>query len=347
MAKTIPDVKVGNYIISENHPVLVIAEVGINHNGELKKAKEMVKVASECGAHVIKFQTHITDKEMIKSDITPGEISDEKLYDIIERCELTDEEEKEVKEYADECGILFLSTPFSKEAVDRLEKLNIPAYKTGSGELTNLPLIEYITNKGKPMLVSTGMSTMEEIRETVNLIKRYGTPLILMQCTSTYPTKYEDVNLGAIEKLKIEFEVNIGLSDHSIGIYTALGAIALGACIVEKHFTLDRNWPGPDQALSIEPQELRELVKGAKAIKQAMGSNKEIIEAEKPVINFARECVVAIKDIKAEDTLSIDNIWVKRPGNGEIPAKNLYKVLGKKVKVDIGYDEQLRWGYIE
>ena len=335
-------IRIGDYFIGDGHPPFVIAEVGINHNGDVNLAKLMVTTAKAAGAHCIKFQTHITRKEMIHTDMTPGKISAEPLWNIIERCELTEAEEREIKWLCDESGILFLSTPFSREAADRLELLDVPAYKVGSGEITNLPLIEHIAKKGKPMIVSTGMTELDEIAETVELIHNYGVPLILLQCTSTYPTAYKDVKLGAIPLLRQRFGVPVGLSDHSIGIYTALGAVAKGACVLEKHFTISRSWPGPDQGLSIEPHELRELVQGAEAIYQALGADKVILEQERPVINFARASVVVVKPIAAGERLTEDNIWVKRPADGEIPAKDFNKVIGRTAKVAMVPDHQLK-----
>ena len=340
-------IRIGNHLVGDGQPPMIVAEVGINHNGDVNLAKLMVKTAKAAGAHCIKFQTHITAKEMIPTTMTPGRISAEPLWNIIQRCELTEDDEREVKWLCDEAGILFLSTPFSREAADRLEALGVPAYKIGSGEITNLPLITHVAKKGKPMIVSTGMTEMAEIAETVELIQSYGVPLILLQCTSTYPTAYKDVKLGAIPLLQQRFGVPVGLSDHSMGIYTALGAVAKGACMLEKHFTISRSWPGPDQGLSIEPQELRDLVQGAEAIYQALGADKAIIEQERPVIGFARASVVVVKPIKAGERLTEDNIWVKRPADGEIPAKDFQKVVGKVAKVAMAPDHQLKLSDIQ
>jgi N-acetylneuraminate synthase len=193
------------------------------------------------------------------------------------------------------------------------------------------------------MIVSTGMSAMEEVAATVELINSYGVPLILLQCTSTYPTAYRDVKLGAIALLRDRFGVPVGLSDHSIGIYTALGAVAKGACLLEKHFTISRQWPGPDQNLSIEPHELKELVRGADAIYQALGAEKAILAQERPVLAFARASVVVVKPVAAGEALTTGNVWVKRPADGEIPAKEYDKVLGKVAKVAMATDHQVRW----
>lgn len=339
-------VRIGDYEIGDGRPPFVIAEVGINHNGDVNLAKQMVRAAKDAGAHCIKFQTHLTSKEMIHTPMTPGAISKEPLWDIIRRCELTSEEEREVKRLCDESGILFLSTPFSREAADRLEALGVPAYKIGSGEITNLPLIEHVAKKGMPMIVSTGMTELEEIAETVDLIERYDVPLMLMQCTSTYPTAYADVKLGAIQVLRKRFGLPVGLSDHSLGIYTALGAVAKGACVLEKHFTTSRRLPGPDQGLSLEPHELKELVKGADAVHQALGSDKTILSDERPVLGFARASVVAIKPVAAGERLTEDNVWVKRPADGDIPAREYKKLLGRVAKVSMQPDHQIKWSEV-
>ena len=343
----VQSMRIGGREVGEGHPPFVIAEVGINHNGDVNLARQMVHAAKEAGAHCIKFQTHITAKEMIHTQMTPGSISKEPLWNIIERCELTAAEERAVKQLCDEVGILFLSTPFSREAADRLDELGISAYKIGSGEITNLPLIEHVARKGLPMIVSTGMTQLDEIAETVHLIERYDVPLILLQCTSTYPTAYADVKLGAIRVLRERFGLPVGLSDHSIGIYTALGAVAKGACVLEKHFTISRQLPGPDQGLSLEPGELRELVKGADAIYQALGSEKIILGKERPVMGFARASVVVIKPVTAGDRLTDDNLWVKRPADGEIPAREYKKLLGRVAKVSMQPDHQIKWSEIE
>lgn len=337
---------IGGRNVGEGQPPFVIAEVGINHNGDVSLAKQMVYAAKEAGAHCIKFQTHLTGKEMIHTQMTPGSISKEPLWDIITRCELTAAEERGVKQLCDKVGILFLSTPFSREAADQLEELGIPAYKIGSGEITNLPLIEHVAKKGKPMIVSTGMTELEEIAETVNLIERYDVPLILLQCTSTYPTAYADVKLGAIQVLREQFGLPVGLSDHSVGIYTSLGAVAKGACVLEKHFTTSRQLPGPDQGLSLEPGELQELVKGADAIYQALGSEKAILGKERPVLGFARASVVVIKPVAAGDRFTDDNLWVKRPADGEIPARDYKKLLGRVAKIAMQPDHQIKWSEV-
>jgi sialic acid synthase SpsE len=328
--------------VSSNDPPLVIAEVGINHEGDVNKALQLVDAAVAVGTECIKFQCHITEAEMIPTDMKPGKISDEKLWDIIKRCELTEEEEARVKAYCEEKGILYLCTPFSREAADRLYDMEVSAFKIGSGECNNTPLLSHIAKMGKPMLLSTGMNDLASIKASVEAIRKRDCPVMLMHCTSMYPTPYDKVRLGAIEQLRQEFQVPVGISDHSIGIYTCLGAVALGACALEKHFTLSRKWPGPDVPLSIEPHELSELVKGAGAVYAAMGGEKTVLPDEKPVIDFAYASVVSIAPITAGERFTIENIWVKRPGTGSLSAAGFERVLGKIASVDISPNTQIR-----
>lgn len=330
------------FTISDKNEPFIIAEAGINHDGEFKKAIELVDLAINSGASAIKFQTHITDKEMIPTDMKPGNISEESLWDIIDRCVLDNEQERSLFDYAKEKGILFFSTPFSREGADRLNELGVELYKIGSGECNNLPLLNHVANFKKPMILSTGMNDISSIKASVETILNHGVPLALLHCTSIYPAPPETMRLGAITHLKDEFpDLEIGLSDHSLGISVALGSVAVGANIVEKHFTKSRQWPGPDNPFSIEPNELKNLVDWSKEIWKARGGKKDILDDEKPVIDFAYACVVAIKDINKGEALSLDNIWVKRPGTGEIFAKDFEDVLGKVATVDISENTQL------
>ena len=328
--------------ISDKNEPFIIAEAGINHDGEFEKAIELVDLAIDSGASAIKFQTHITDKEMIPTDMKPGNISEESLWDIIDRCVLDNEQERSLFDYAKEKGILFFSTPFSREGADRLNELGVELYKIGSGECNNLPLLNHVANFKKPMILSTGMNDISSIKASVETILNHGVPLALLHCTSIYPAPPETMRLGAVTHLKDEFpDLEIGLSDHSLGISIALGSVAVGANIVEKHFTKSRQWPGPDNPFSIEPNELKNLVDWSKEIWKARGGKKDILDDEKPVIDFAYACVVAIKDINKGEALSLDNIWVKRPGTGEIFAKDFEDVLGKVATIDISENTQL------
>jgi len=333
--------KLGSRGIGEAEPPLVIAEVGINHEGDVEKAIQLVDAAAAAGAECVKFQCHITEAEMIPTDMKPGQISDERLWDIIKRCELTETEERRVKAHCEAKGLIYLCTPFSREAADRLDQMDVVGFKIGSGECNHLPLLDHIARMGRPMILSTGMNDMTSIRASVDTVRKHDCPLMLMHCTSTYPSEYRHVRLGAIAELREAFGLPVGSSDHSIGIYTALGAVALGAVALEKHYTISRSWPGPDVPLSIEPQELAELVKGSRAIWEARGGRKGILTEEQPVIDFAYATVVSTKAISKGETLSKHNVWAKRPGTGPIHAKDIETVFGRKAARDIAADAHI------
>ena len=330
---------IGNRTIGDDQPPLVLVEVGINHEGSLDKALQLVDAAAGAGAEVVKFQCHITEQEMVPTDMTPGAISTEKLWDIIKRCELTAGEERKVQDYCAGKGVMYLSTPFSREAADRLDEMGVPAFKIGSGECNNIPLLEHIAAKGKPMILSTGMNDLASVQRSVDAIGAFGVPLALMHCTSMYPTPYENVRLGAVTQLREKFPgTPIGLSDHSLNIWTCLGAVSLGASLLEKHFTISRQWPGPDTGISIEPRELHDLIQGARAIWQARGGLKTRLQEEQPVIDFAYATVVTIAAVKKGQSFGYDNVWVKRPGTGKILAAELRDVIGRKALRDIPAD---------
>ena len=335
-------VRIGERWVGAGEPAYIVAEAGSNHNGSFEQALRLIDAAADARADAVKFQQFKAAKLYPKSAGASDYLNTSRsIYDIIHDMETPDDWVPELAGHCRRRGLAFLSSPFDEESADLLDPW-VPAFKVASYEMTHAPLLRHIARKGKPMIVSTGMTEMAEIAETVELIQSYGVPLILLQCTSTYPTAYKDVKLGAIPLLQQRFGVPVGLSDHSMGIYTALGAVAKGACMLEKHFTISRSWPGPDQGLSIEPQELRDLVQGAEAIYQALGADKTIIEQERPVIGFARASVVVVKPIKAGERLTEDNIWVKRPADGEIPAKDYQKVVGKVANVAMAPDHQLK-----
>ncbi|MBI5049679.1 MAG: N-acetylneuraminate synthase family protein [Nitrospirae bacterium] len=325
-------------------PALIIAEAGINHDGDIKRAHELIDAAADAGADVIKFQTHLAEKEMLNiSD--KAVYLDESLFTLIRRMELTVDQHFELKKHAFKRGLIFLSTPFSKEAVDILEKVGVDAYKAGSGELTNLPFLEYIASKGKPLIISTGMSSIDEVGKTAGILTGKGVPLMIMQCTSQYPTEYKNVFLKTIREYTDKFHVPVGFSDHSRGNYMAFAAVALGACAVEKHFTVSRKWPGPDQSSSIEPDELADLVKGVRAIEEGLKGSKTVTEGEKELQKLFRESVVSLKNIPKGTVITSDMVWVKRPGYG-IPANELEKVIGKKAISDINANQVITWDNI-
>lgn len=327
--------------IGDAQPPFVIAEVGINHEGDVGKALLLVDAARAAGADCVKFQCHITEAEMIPTDMTPGNISKDRLWNIIKRCELTAEEERRVQARCAEAGILYLSTPFSREASDRLDEMGVPAFKIGSGECNSLPLIDHIARKGKPIILSTGMNDLDSVARSIETIAAQGCPLMLMHCTSMYPTPYDKVRLGAITELRERFGLPVGLSDHSLGIYTCMAAVALGACALEKHFTISRQWPGPDVPMSIEPHELAELVRGSRAVFEARGGRKTILPEEQPVIDFAYASVVTIRPVARGERFSLVNTWVKRPGTGPLHARELHRVLGRAARRDLPVNHQV------
>jgi N-acetylneuraminate synthase len=340
------EVKIGDRLVGEAHPPLVIAEVGINHEGDVNKALQCVDAAVAAGAECIKFQCHITEAEMIPTDMTPGDISSEKLWDIIERCELTADEERRVQNYCAEKDILYLSTPFSREAADRLQAMDVPAFKIGSGECNNLPLVDHIGRFGKPVILSTGMNDPQTIAPSVEILRSHSCPMVLMHCTSLYPTPFAKVRLQAISELRDLFGVPVGFSDHSPGIHCSVASVALGACVIEKHFTISREWPGPDNPISIEPDELASLVSHANDVFLARGGSKTVLSEEQPVIDFAFASVVTIRPVSAGEEFSADNLWVKRPGTGGFHAREYQKLIGRVASRDIPADTALAPGDI-
>ncbi|NLK52773.1 MAG: polyhydroxyalkanoate biosynthesis repressor PhaR [Syntrophomonadaceae bacterium] len=325
---------------------LVIAEIGINHEGNLNKAFKMVNDAADCGCECVKIQTHIIEDEMVPNDVVPGNAK-ESIWKIMERCALSEKEERLVKEHVESKGMIFLSTPFSRAAAKRLERMRVKAYKIGSGDCNNYPLIDYVASFGKPVILSTGMNDISSIAIAVDILRKRKTPYALMHCTSIYPTPYNKVRLGAILELKKTFsDAVVGLSDHSLSNYPCLGAVALGASILARHFTSDKSWPGPDIEISMDPPALKDLITGSRIIFEASGGSKEILPEEKPTIDFAYACVVSIKDIKAGDKFSEDNIWVKRPGTGEIKAEHFNGLIGRTAYCDIPKDKQIKWRHI-
>ncbi len=334
--------RLGNRPVGPEFPPLVVAEIGINHEGSFEKAVKMVDDAHQAGCECVKFQSHVIADEMIPNDVVPGN-ADTSIWEIMERCALTEDEEFRLKEYVERKNMIFLSTPFSRSAVDRLHGMDVVAFKIGSGECNNYPLVKHIAGFGKPIILSTGMNDLESIRIAVHILREADIGFALLHCTSMYPTPYDKVRLGALTELSHTFPgVPVGLSDHSVGNYTCFAAVALGASILEKHFTSDKSWPGPDIPISIDPSELRELVHGSKVIHEAGGGSKDILPEEEPTIRFAHACVVSIRNIKKGDAFSMDNIWVKRPGTGEIKASHFETLLGRVATKDIGADVQIK-----
>jgi sialic acid synthase SpsE len=332
---------IGGREVGPGRPCFIIAEAGINHNGDVRVAAELVEAAAEAGADAIKFQTHLPEHEMLRDGATASYVG-ESLFDLLTRTALSPQAHYTLRDLAARKGIVFLSTPFSREAADFLDGLDLPVFKTGSGELTNLPLQQHIARKGKPMIISTGMSTPDEIDGTVSAVRDAGAAFALMHCTSTYPTPFEHVQLGYIDSLRRRYGVPVGLSDHTLGNYMAFAATALGANLFEKHFTVSRSLPGPDQQGSMEPAELQDLVRGVRAIEKALGATKQIQPGEQDVRNMALHSVVSVRDIPAGSTIGVADVWPKRPGTG-IPAGRLNEVVGRVAKREIAIGRLVAW----
>lgn len=335
------NIKIGNITISKNTDPLIIPEIGINHNGNLSIAKAMVDSAYRAGAKIIKNQTHIAREEMVDAakSIIPSN-ANKSIYEIIKECSLNEYDESELKKYVEDKGMVYLSTPFSKKAVDRLEKLGVTAYKIGSGEMNNHPLIEYVLQTGKPIIISTGMNDFSSIDQTISIVKTTNTPFALLHTTSVYPTLPYMVRLNVMQEMMRYYENTlIGLSDHTKNNNSSIAAMALGAKIIERHFTDNYYRVGPDIPCSMDENQLRELIQASKEIPYMFCGNKELLEDEKQTSEFAFASVVSIKKISAEEKISFDNVGTKRPGVGQIPAKDVYKILGKKAKKDINEGE--------
>lgn len=342
-----PMIRIGDRGVSPQDPPLVIAEIGINHEGEYDKAIRMVDDAAAAGCECVKFQSHVVDSEMIPNDVVPGNAT-ESIWKMMVRCALSEDEERSLKKYVESKGLLYLCTPFSLAAAERLQAMGLCAYKIGSGECNNYPLIKRIAAYGKPVILSTGMNDLSSIAPAADILRAARAPFALLHCTSIYPTPYDKVRLGAMRLLAERFpDAVLGLSDHSLGNYTCLAAVALGASILEKHFTSDKTWPGADVPISIDPRELKELIEGSRAIYQALGGVKDILPEEQPTIDFAYACVVATRNIAAGEKLTGDNVWVKRPGTGPIRAVDYEKILGRTAARPIPINAQLDWPDVE
>jgi sialic acid synthase SpsE len=342
-------VQIENRKIGLNYPPLVIVEIGINHEGSLKTAFEMVDAAWKSGAEVVKHQTHVVEDEMSKAakKVIPGNAS-VSIYEIMERCALNEEDEIKLKNYVESKGMIFVSTPFSRAAANRLERMDVSSYKIGSGECNNYPLIEHIASFGKPMIVSTGMNDINQVRVTVEILEKYKVPYALLHTTNLYPTPVHLVRLGAMQELEKEFpNAIIGLSDHTTSNRACFAATALGACILERHFTDKMERTGPDIINSMDPIALKELIIGSEEIALMRGGIKEAAKEEQVTIDFAFATVVTTKPIKKGEIFTKENIWVKRPGTGEIKAESYSDLLGKVSKKDIGNDEHVEWNDID
>tara|TARA_B100001093_G_scaffold278406_1_gene266124 strand:+ start:1639 stop:2679 length:1041 start_codon:yes stop_codon:yes gene_type:complete len=336
-------------LVGERHTPLVIAEIGINHNGSLEIAKKMVDAALDAGIEVIKHQTHIIEDEMSKEalKVIPGN-SDKSIHQIMSECALNEADELALKEYIESRGAIFISTPFSRAASDRLERMNVSAYKIGSGECNNYPLIEHIAAFGKPIILSTGMNGIQDIQKAVNIFKSFDIPFALLHTTNIYPTPDHLVRLGAMTELSQSFpDAIVGLSDHTITNHSSFGAIALGASIIERHFTDSMKRDGPDISCSMDPASAKDLLDGIDILFKQRGGSKGPVKEEQATIDFAFATVVTIKEIKKGEVFSKDNLWVKRPGTGEIKAEFLSDLFGKRSNANISQDVHLNWNHIE
>lgn len=338
--------KIAGREIGPKAPPLVIAEIGINHGGSLDVAKTMVRLAHDAGCECIKHQTHFIEDEMTeeaKSIFPPN--ADVSIWEVMARCALSPEAEVELKRYTEALGMIYLSTPFSRAAANFLHEIGVPAFKIGSGEADNLPLIRHIAHFGKPVILSTGMQTIESIWGSVAILEAAGIDYALLECTNLYPSPPEIVSLKGVTELQKAFpKAVVGFSDHSIGPEMALASVALGASILERHYTDTRYRQGPDIINSMDPAELKFLIDRSREIWIAANNPKERTPAEEPVYRFARASVVADRDMPAGHVITEADIWARRPGSGEIAGYDFDKVVGKRLTRAVTRNTQLKWG---
>ncbi len=336
--------------IGPEHAPLVIAEIGINHGGDLDLARHMVTLAAKSGAEIVKHQTHFIEDEMTDEarHILPPNAGGKSIWEVMEQCALGAEEEVLLKTHAEAEGLIYISTPFSRAAADFLDEQGVPAFKIGSGEADHLPLIRHIAAKGKPIIMSTGMQEIESLARSVSILEDAGIDYALLECTNLYPSPPEVVSLKGVTELRNAFpNAVLGFSDHSIGPEMALASVALGACILERHFTDTRYRAGPDIACSMDPAELRHLIDRSREIHVALHNEKKRSEPEEAVYRFARTSVVADRDLPKGHEIKEDDIWGRRPGSGEISGQDFDEVVGKRVKRAVARNSQLRWSDLE
>lgn len=336
--------KINNRKIGIDNNPLVIAEIGINHGGDLDVAKEMVVSAKRAGAEIVKHQTHIIEDEMSieAQKIKPGN-ADISIYEIMKQCSLNEDEEFELMKFTINQGLIFFSSPFSREAFYRLEKFDVPAYKIGSGECNNLPLINEIASTKKPMILSTGMNTIDSIKQTMDVINKYHNDVALLHTTNLYPTPNNLVRLGGLIEISKSFPDNpFGLSDHTLTNHACFAAVALGASVLERHYTDHRNRIGPDIICSMDEKDCKDLIEGSNIIFEQRGGVKEAALEEKVTIDFAFASVCATKNIDEGEVLTTENIWVRRPGTGDFHAREYENILGKVAKRAIKNNTQIK-----
>lgn len=340
---SLPEISIAGRKIGPAYRPLVVAEIGINHEGRLDVAKEMVDAAARAGVEIIKHQTHIVEDEMSGAamDVVPGNAT-VSIYEIMKRCALSEDAERQLQKYVESKGMIFISTPFSRAASERLRVMNVPAYKIGSGECNNYPLLKHIASFGKPIILSTGMNTLESIRKAVEIFERAGIEYALLHTTNLYPTPPHLVRLGAMVEIGKAFpNTVIGLSDHTTDNIACLGAVALGASILERHFTDHMARPGPDIVCSMDEKMCRELIESSAKLHSELGGTKGPAKEEQVTMDFAFATVVTIAPVKAGEALTKQNLWVKRPGTGSIPAEQYESLLGKKATRDLPADIHL------
>jgi N-acetylneuraminate synthase/N,N'-diacetyllegionaminate synthase len=337
-------IKFADRLIGEGTPCFIVAEAGVNHNGDANLAKKLIDLAKKAGADAVKFQTFraedIVTKSAEKAEYqkeTTG--TQESQYEMIKRLELSEKDFVELHAYAQSKEIIFISTPFDQKSVDLLSRLDVPAFKVSSGEITNIPLLKYIAKKKKPVILSTGMATLKEIGEALKIIQQETKNIILLHCVSSYPARIEDMNLKVMDTLRQAFKLPVGLSDHTVGISIPIAAVALGACVIEKHFTLDKSLPGPDHRASLEPHELEQMIKAIRDVEKAIGNGRKTLAAEeKKNKKVARRSLVARVDIPKGTVITEEMLDLKRPGVG-IEPKYMSTVIGRKTRESIRHDE--------
>ncbi len=314
-------VRIQDRVIGEGQPALIIAEIGMSHDGSVGQARCFIDAAAEAGADAIKFQSHIAEAETLRNAPTPPYFSEEPRFEYFERTAFEKPQLAELKGCAESKGLIFLCSPFSIPAVDLLESINVSAYKIPSGEITNLPFLEYVARKGKPIIMSSGMSSLPELEEAISLIRRFNQDIVLMQCTSEYPCPYEKAGLNLLQEFKQRFDLPVGLSDHTLTVYTAIAAITLGACIIEKHFTLSKRMYGPDAKFSLTTEEFKQMVEGIRAVEMALSHpvDKNDIERFEYMKRTFQKSIVSVSDIPRGSQIREDMITTKKPGDGLHP----------------------------
>ncbi len=339
--------QIGKRKIGPRFKPLVIFELGINHNGNLKFAKKIVDEAINCGAEIIKHQTHIPEDEMSEEAKKIIPIHTKKnIYDIIKSCALSENDELKLKKYIERKKCIFLSTPFSKAAVDRLVKFEVKAFKIGSGECNNYPLVDYIASFKRPIIISTGMNDISSIKKSIKIINKHKTKFAILHTTNLYPTPHRLVRLNALKQIKKFFPKTVyGLSDHTGDNYTSFAAVSLGASIIEKHFIDKSSRKGPDITASVNSLQMKDLMRGVSLIHQALPGDITPVKEEKKTAEFAFASVVSNRDIKEGEILTKKNIWVRRPGTGDFSAEEFKKLIGKKIKTKVKKNTQIKKKY--